>query len=100
MMRPLPIGGFRFLTEDEKMEFRSRLNSIPLDGPKGFVVTVNLRYPQRLHDSHADYPLAPEHFEVKEHMISPAQRAMLLELAADDAQRRGKNLELPVAPHR
>ena len=100
MMRPLPVGDFRFLNEEEKARFRECVMTVPLDGPKGYVVVANLAYPQRLHDLHADYPLAPEHLEIQDHMLGPAQKAMLGELALDEQEIRGNTANEPIAPNR
>lgn len=34
---------------------------IPEDGSKGYILEVDLEYPENVHDSHNDYPLATEH---------------------------------------
>ena len=34
------------------------------------VLEVDLKYPSQLHDSHSDYPLAPEKLEISSDMLS------------------------------
>ena len=53
MSQPLPIGGFRFATEEEILNININ-NLLP-----GFY-NVNLEYPEELHDLHNDFPCAPE----------------------------------------
>ena len=58
MSQYLPTGGFKWLTAKE-------INKIDLakykeDSKKGLILDVNMEYPQKLHDLHNDYPLAPE----------------------------------------
>ncbi|MEW8545032.1 MAG: hypothetical protein AB2693_16025, partial [Candidatus Thiodiazotropha sp.] len=44
---------------------------IPKDGDTGYILEVALAYPKNLHDSHNDYPLAPEQKQVKDDQLSP-----------------------------
>jgi hypothetical protein len=68
MSQYLPVGGFRFLSEEEisKIDFAN----VPDDSETGFVVECDLEYPSELHETHNDYPLAPEHVMVTEAMLS------------------------------
>ena len=59
MSQPLPVGGFRWLTPNEitdMMKEHNKINSCTLE--------VDLEYPKELHDTHNDYPLAPERVSV------------------------------------
>jgi len=73
MMRPLPTGNFRFLTEEEINRRYSEFQNatIPTDSDKGYALDVDFEYPADLHDSRNDYPLAPERMTVSEDMLSP-----------------------------
>jgi hypothetical protein len=58
MSEKLPVNGFKyvdFITEDFVMSYNYESND------KGYVLEVDIDYPNELHDSHNDYPLAPEH---------------------------------------
>ena len=66
---PLPVGKFRFLSDEEAAEFD--FEAIAPDGPTGYIIQCDLVYPDRLHDTHNDYPMAPEHLEVSRDMLSP-----------------------------
>ena len=50
MMKPLPVGGFELMEEEEKQNWKN----IPC------ILEVDLEYPKELHDLHNYYPLAPE----------------------------------------
>jgi len=66
---PLPVGKFRFLSDVEATEFD--FETIAPDGPTGYMIECDLEYPDRLHDIHSDYFMAPEHLEVSRDMLSP-----------------------------
>ena len=58
MSQYLPYSGFIWLSEKEISDFC--LNSISENSSIGYICEVDLEYPSELHDSHNDYPLAPE----------------------------------------
>ncbi|XP_065226437.1 uncharacterized protein LOC135849786 [Planococcus citri] len=58
MSQSLPIGKFRWLSESEINSFDVR--NIPEDGPTGYVLEVDLEYPDHIHDLHSDFPFCPE----------------------------------------
>lgn len=66
---PLPIGNFRFLSDEEINDFD--LFSIKADAEVGYIIECDLAYPPHLHDSHNDYPMAPDHLTVTRDMLSP-----------------------------
>ena len=74
MSQRLPIGGFKFLSEEEisKIDFAN----VSDDSDIGYVLECDLEYPTELHDLHNDYPLAPEHATVTEAMLSPFCKTM------------------------
>ena len=59
MSQYLPTGGFKWLSEDEIRDFELAL--INEDAPEGFILEVDLEYPEYLHDSHNDLPFCPQH---------------------------------------
>ena len=77
MTQPLPLRNFRFLTPPEVSSFQSRLMTLTEDDPLGYILEVDLEYPEHLHDSHNDYPLAPAHFSVPAEMLSPYAKELL-----------------------
>lgn len=77
MTRPLPTGAFRFWTNDE---IRNRYDDfeyskIHRDSDMGYILEVDLEYPEDLHDIHNDYPLAPERMTATEEMLGPYARS-------------------------
>jgi hypothetical protein len=69
MSEKLPYGGFRWVenfNEDFVVSYRA-------NGDKGIFVEVDLEYPEELHDSHNNYPLAPESRNILKCELSPYQ---------------------------
>ena len=64
----LPYSGFKWLNQKEISDFC--LNSIEKNSSIGYILEVELEYPDDLHELHNDYPLAPEKFEVSQNMLS------------------------------
>ncbi|CAH1643155.1 unnamed protein product [Spodoptera littoralis] len=60
MTRKLPISDFKFMTSQEIVSFR--LFDIPDDAEYGYILEVDLMYPEYLHNLHSDLPFAPEKF--------------------------------------
>ena len=58
MSQSLPTGNFRWLSTTEVNRFD--IFRIENDYKKGYVMEVDLEYPEELHDLHNDLPLAPE----------------------------------------
>ena len=54
MCKPLPTKGFRWMKREELKDWKS----MPC------ILEVDLEYPEKLHDLHNDYPLAPERLTV------------------------------------
>jgi hypothetical protein len=67
--QPLPVGGFRFLTEQEidKINFLE----VPDDNEVGYVLECDLLYPKNYMKNINMYPLAPETLLITQDLISP-----------------------------
>jgi len=74
MRNPLPLNNFRWLEKDEI----DALNPMLIDdnGDNGYILEVDLLYPQELHDRDNDYPLAPERLTLTETQLSPLSQEM------------------------
>ena len=61
MSQYLPTGDFKWLTEKEIENLD--IFSISNTSEKGFVLEVDLEYPENLHDHHNDFPFCPENYK-------------------------------------
>ena len=73
MVQHLPTGGFEWVEDVSIDELLSR----KLDAEKGYICEVDITYPEHLHDTHNDYPLAPEKLEVRPEWLSEYQKNVL-----------------------
>ena len=62
MSQYLPYSGFKWLSREKINRFD--VNSIEENSPIGYILKVDLEYPDDLHDLQNGYPLAPEKSEV------------------------------------
>ena len=69
MVHPMPISSFEWMSMDELNNFD--IDQIAADSELGYVLEVDLQYPEHLHDKHSDLPLAPEKIQVNENWLSP-----------------------------
>ena len=66
MSKYLPYGGFEWLENIDKFDIMSINDKSPI----GYILEVDLEYPDELHELHNDFPLAPEKFAVSNDMLS------------------------------
>ena len=62
MSMKLPVDGFRWLTNAQLQSFDPL--QIPEDSELGYFLEVDLAYPEQLHDTHNEFPLAPEKLDI------------------------------------
>lgn len=76
-MQKLPYNNFRWLTrpEIEKLDFQND----DFKGQYGYIVECDLKYPKKLHQSHANFPLAPEVLQVNYDNLSPYSKTAIFE---------------------
>ncbi|UYV67979.1 hypothetical protein LAZ67_5002692 [Cordylochernes scorpioides] len=74
MCQPLPTGRFQWLTSEECNQID--ILALQDDSPIGYIFVVDLCYPEHLHDSHNDFPLAPERLQIVESMLSDFQKSL------------------------
>lgn len=58
MTEPMPVNNFKFLSAEEIENLN--LEQIKDDNETGYILEVDLTYPEHLHEKHNDFPLAPE----------------------------------------
>ena len=68
MRQYLPISNFEWVKNIHKIE--QKLMNIKHNCSTGYVLEVDLEYPQELHDIHNDYPLAPEKINIPREWLS------------------------------
>ena len=75
MSQPLPTSGFQWVEDRDRLA--QTIVDHPPDGPEGFILEVNLEYPEDLHEAHNAYPLAPERMVVQKSWMSDYQHNLL-----------------------
>ena len=69
MSQYLPYEGFKWVKINN--EIINRILNEKDGSLHGHFLEVDLDYPENLHNSHEDYPLAPEKIKIKEELLSP-----------------------------
>ena len=82
---PLPLCEFELFdksewTDDNAQEILHRILNTPDDDPVGYIVEVDLSYPDSLHDLHSDFPLAPRKEAIDECWLSEYQSNLLADM--------------------
>ena len=62
----LPYGGFRWIKDVDNFN----VNSISENSSTGYILEVDLEYPEELQKLHNDYPLVPEKLAIPYEMLS------------------------------
>ena len=68
MSQYLPYANFKWVKDINKIE--QKLMNIKSNSSTGYILEVDLEYPQELHDIHNDYPLAPEKINIPKEWLS------------------------------
>ena len=66
MSQYLPYKEFKWLKNIDEFD----IMSVSEKSPIGYLLEVDLKYPDELHELHNDYPLAPEKLAVSSNMLS------------------------------
>ena len=76
MSQYLPTGNFKWMTDKEINKID--LGKYKADGKKGLILEVDLEYPQAgLHNTHNDYPVAPEKLRCRTICSQPTAKRLL-----------------------
>ena len=73
MSQYLSYGRFKWLSQKETDKLPLNLIGcifIEENSFDGYILEVDLEYPDKLHELYGDYPLAPEKFEISDHVLS------------------------------
>ena len=68
MSQYLPHADFKWVKNIDKI--KQKLMNIKSNSSTGYILEVDLEYPQELHDIHNDYPLAPEKINIPKEWLS------------------------------
>ena len=77
---PLPLNSFEF---NDQVTIAEILNT-SRESEIGYILDVDLLYPDHLHDAHSDYPLAPTKEVVSKMWLSELQLDMLKKMNISD----------------
>ena len=69
MQLPLPVSDFAWMTREELEKLD--LSEQQQEQEWGYVLEVDLEYPEKLHELHSSYPLAPSPLVITNELISP-----------------------------
>ena len=70
MSQPLPTTDFEW---SDELSGAADVMAIEDDAEYGYILEVDLEYPDSLHGAHNDYPLAPQKMAITRDMLSPYQ---------------------------
>ena len=76
MSMPLPLGNFHWLSDHSVQMFNVE-SMISVDSCAGYILEVDLEYPEELHDTHSSFPLAPVNLDITDELLSPYSRQCL-----------------------
>ena len=76
MMEFLPTGGFEWMDISQIEDWKDFILKQKEDQDEGYFLEVDLDYPNELHDTHDNFPCAPEKFKIEEKYLSYHQRAL------------------------
>ena len=79
LMAPLCTSKFKW-TNKFNMNNINKLLNHPVDSKTGYILEVDIECPSHLHDSHNDFPLAPENMKIQEDELSNYQVKLLSKL--------------------
>ena len=92
----LPVRNFELIEHIEDEVIVNQILNMTEDSLIGFIMEVDLEYPEELHEDHQDYPLAPTKESVPQDWLSPYQTNLLEQMKNQDIARRstGKTKKL------
>jgi hypothetical protein len=86
MSCPLPLRDFEWMSQEELDSYDPVRDATTSNGP-GYILEVDLEYPEELHLDHSSFPLAPHSLDVAPADLSPYAWEMLCRLRKDSTLR-------------
>ncbi len=77
-MMKLPYKNFEWMPSEEFSDVNWK--STETEGDDGYILEVDLAYPQKYHELHSNFPLAPESLKVNYNSLSPVMKEVLFTL--------------------
>ena len=74
---PLPMGDYRWLHSSEYDSFDWVKLGEDVDRPEGYILEADIHYPESLHLSHDEFPMAPERKNITYSDLSPYSKECL-----------------------
>lgn len=68
MSQKMPLNNFEWVPKDRLQSID--VAAISTSADEGYILEVDLEYPQHLHDTHSDYPLAPQTKPIQRNELS------------------------------
>jgi len=88
MRFPMPEKDFQWMTKEEIQNYDPL--AVKETDTKGYILEVDLEYPESLHLSHSSFPLAPHHMDITGDMLSPYANSVLQSLLRQGAYKSSK----------
>ena len=98
MTQNLPVGGFRCIEKPEIFNSSEMISRLVEKDKKGYVLEVDVEYPEELHNEHNDFPFLCEKMEIKKveklvPNLSDKKKYVVHIRAFDQALKHGLKLE-------
>ena len=77
MREYLPHSSFKWLKDINVNDMTQKMLNTPDNSDIGYILEVDMEYPEELHDLHSDYPLAPEKRKISVSQMSPHLREIV-----------------------
>ena len=76
MRQYLPTGGFKWVPVEERENWAEFILQQQDEQEEGYFLKVDLDYPEELHNTHDNYPCAPEKMKIEERYLSDHQKQL------------------------
>jgi len=77
--KPMPLNNYRWLSKKCKKKITTLdWANMTENQETGYILEVDLEYPDHLHEAHNSFPLAPERLNINRQMLSPYAKGMLI----------------------